>query len=306
MPRWIGLLGSWALLVLSLAIGGLAIAGAWINFHDARRLRQLAIVDNLIAEHNAARLASLRQSQSAEAARITALQSKVTSAGRQIAESADADQTILVSTAENKVYLKQGDRTIFEAVCSTGKGTTLIDNGRTMVFNTPIGRFRILSKEENPQWVPPDWHFVEEARKEGMRVVHLGYGDTIDADTGRPVGSSGGGVWSWVGSGGARVLKVKQNNVVLVENGRETPLPPGEVITAGNAIIVPPVGVPQRKFDKVLGTHRLNLGDGYALHGTQQVTQLGRSVSHGCVRLANEDIARLYAMSNVGDEVIIY
>ena len=34
--------------------------------------------------------------------------------------------------------------------------------------------------------------------------------------------------------------------------------------------------------------------------------KLGRSVSHGCVRLANEDIARLYSMTKVGDEVIIY
>jgi lipoprotein-anchoring transpeptidase ErfK/SrfK len=29
-------------------------------------------------------------------------------------------------------------------------------------------------------------------------------------------------------------------------------------------------------------------------------------VSHGCVRLANEDIATLYTMANVGDEVVIY
>jgi lipoprotein-anchoring transpeptidase ErfK/SrfK len=36
------------------------------------------------------------------------------------------------------------------------------------------------------------------------------------------------------------------------------------------------------------------------------VSQLGRNVSHGCVRLANEDIATLYAMANVGDEVVIY
>jgi len=58
--------------------------------------------------------------------------------------------------------------------------------------------------------------------------------------------------------------------------------------------------------DKVLGAHRLNLGDGYALHGTQQVSQLGRSVSHGCVRLHNKDIERLYQIAKVGDEVIIY
>jgi lipoprotein-anchoring transpeptidase ErfK/SrfK len=71
-------------------------------------------------------------------------------------------------------------------------------------------------------------------------------------------------------------------------------------------VVIPPVGTRQRMFPDVLGTHRLNLGDGYALHGTQAVSQLGRNVSHGCVRLHNDDIARLYSMANVGDEVIIY
>ena len=49
-----------------------------------------------------------------------------------------------------------------------------------------------------------------------------------------------------------------------------------------------------------------NLGDGYALHGTQQTSQLGQSVSHGCVRLGDKDIEALYKMANVGDEVIMY
>ncbi|HEX6177423.1 MAG TPA: L,D-transpeptidase [Thermoanaerobaculia bacterium] len=78
------------------------------------------------------------------------------------------------------------------------------------------------------------------------------------------------------------------------------------MIVRGGAIIIPPIGTRARQFPDVLGTHRLNLGDGYALHGTQQVRQLGRSVSHGCVRLRNDDIARLFDMAKVGDEVIIY
>ena len=55
-----------------------------------------------------------------------------------------------------------------------------------------------------------------------------------------------------------------------------------------------------------LGTHRLNLGNGYALHGTNQPASVGRAVSHGCVRLRNEDIAKLYAMVPVGTPVYIY
>jgi lipoprotein-anchoring transpeptidase ErfK/SrfK len=71
-------------------------------------------------------------------------------------------------------------------------------------------------------------------------------------------------------------------------------------------VVIPPVGTTARQFPEVLGTHRLNLGDGYALHGTKAVAQLGTSVSHGCVRLHNDDISRLYSMASVGDEVIIY
>ncbi|MCU1230593.1 MAG: hypothetical protein JWO97_3477, partial [Acidobacteria bacterium] len=198
-------------------------------------------------------------------------------------------------------------QTIFEAICSTGKGTTLAVDGRTMVFDTPIGKFHIKSKEENPQWVPPDWHYVEEARKNGMRVVRLGPGSSINADTGDPAAKRDEGVWGWFGGGdSSRTLKMRGNTIVEVSGGVERELPPGKMIVAGNTIVIPPVGTPQRSFDKVLGHYRLNLGDGYALHGTQDAANLGRSVSHGCVRLGDADIERLFQMANVGDEVIIY
>jgi hypothetical protein len=147
-----------------------------------------------------------------------------------------------------------------------------------MVFRTPIGRFRVISKEESPLWVPPDWHYIEEARKNGLGVVRLDHGDCI-AD----VCASGRTVYM----GGMPVTE-------------------GQLLVRGGAVIIPPVGTRARQFPDVLGTHRLNLGDGYALHGTYQVRQLGRSVSHGCVRLSNESIAQLYEMASVGDEVIIY
>jgi lipoprotein-anchoring transpeptidase ErfK/SrfK len=306
MPRWIGLLGSWAIFVLALGFATFALAGEWINVQDQRRLLRMRTVDELFAERHANRINALRRVHSTESARVSQLQARVDTAQKQIEEREDSERKILVSTAENMVYLREGGQTTFQATCSTGKGKTIIDKGRTMAFDTPIGKFRILSKEENPVWVPPDWHFLEEASKRGMRVVQMRYGDTIDARTGIHVSSrAGGGVWSWFGSGD-RVLKIANNNVVLIENGVQSPLPAGELITAGDAVVIPPVGVSQRKFERVLGSHRLNLGDGYALHGTQQVAQLGRSVSHGCVRLKNEDIARLYEVTDVGDEVIIY
>jgi lipoprotein-anchoring transpeptidase ErfK/SrfK len=78
-----------------------------------------------------------------------------------------------------------------------------------------------------------------------------------------------------------------------------------EIVVDGN-LVVPPSDTRQRRYQGVLGTHRLNMGNGYAMHGTNQPQSIGQSVSHGCVRLRNEDIATLYAMVPVGTPVYIY
>jgi len=308
MRRWIGFIGSWAVLVLALGLAGIAIAGEVINHRDVRRLDRVALIDDMLAQRTGNKAEQLQQSAAARTSQINAIQSKLQTVRQQTEDVPDTGESILVSTEENKLYVRKDGQTIFEAVCSTGKGTTLAVDGKTVVFDTPIGKFRIQSKEENPQWVPPDWHYVEEARKEGMSVVHLNPGDRIDADTGQPAASHGSGLFSSLfgGGGSRRVLEVKNNTVVEVDDGVEHELPPGTMITAGHSVVVPPVTSPQRHFDKVLGKFRLELGGGYGIHGTDEPDKLGQSVSHGCVRLGDDDIAKLYAMANVGDTVIIY
>lgn len=278
MKRWIGLLGSWALLVLALGVLGYAVAAEAITMADARKLRRYQAIDNAIEGEVKRQVAGLQKQMSQRSTQMANLQSEVASTEKQIDDLHDSELVITVSTEENKVYARRNGQLVFEAVCSTGKNTTLRAGGRTMIFRTPIGRFRVQSKEENPMWVPPDWHFIEQARENGLEVVHLARGQQLGD------------------------LSVSGNQVT--SNGY--PLPQGELIVRGGAIVIPPIGTAQRQFPDVLGTHRLNLGDGYALHGTQAVSQLGRSVSHGCVRLRNEDIAQLYVMANVGDEVVIY
>ena len=81
-----------------------------------------------------------------------------------------------------------------------GASSTLAIDGHTWVFDTPIGKLHVVAKEENPEWVPPDWHFIEEARQNAMRVVYLNPGQSIDARTGDPV-SRNEGIWSWFGGG---------------------------------------------------------------------------------------------------------
>lgn len=305
MRRWVGFLGSWALLVLALGLAAIAVAGEAINVRDLRRLDRLSVIDQMIAERTGSKAEELRGAAAARATQVSNLQSKIQSVAQQSTDVPDTGQTIVVSTAENKLWLKRGGQTLFEAVCSTGKGTTLAVDGKTVIFDTPIGKLRVVSKEENPQWVPPDWHFIEEAHKNGMRVVHLNRGDTLDARTGQPARSDN-GFWSWFRSGSGEVLKVKGDTVVVSDGTNERELPPGTTITAGDAIVIPPVDTKQRHYDKVLGKYRLELGDGYGIHGTDEPEKLGQSVSHGCVRLGDDDIAKLYQMASVGDTVIIY
>ena len=278
MPRWVGLLGSWALLVLALGILGYAVAAEALTVSDSRKLHRIETIDRMVENQRREQIARLQETMSRRSTQVESLQSEVESTQKVIEDLHDSNFVITVSTAENKVYAHRSGQLVFEAVCSTGSGSRLRAGDRTMVFRTPIGRFRIQSKEENPMWVPPDWHYIEEAQKNGLEVVRLERGKRI-AD-----------------------LYVSGNNVV----SGGYPLPEGQLIYRGGALVIPPIGTRQRQFPDVLGTHRLNLGDGYALHGTQQVRQLGRSVSHGCVRLHNDDIARLFSMASVGDEVIIY
>lgn len=278
MPRWVGLLGSWALLVLAIGIVGYAVAAEAITMTDSKKLQRVKVIDSLIAEQKQQQIANLQKSISQASSTVTNLQSELATTEQQIQERHDTNFVITVSTEENKIYARDNGKLVFEAVCSTGKGTTLTIGGRTMIFNTPVGRFHVVSKEDNPTWVPPDWHYVEQARKEGLEVERLQPGQCIS-----DVCAHGHEVYA----GGSTVDE-------------------GAMIVRGGALIIPPVGTRAREFSKVLGKYRLNLGDGYAIHGTQETSKLGQSVSHGCVRVGDDDLERLYSMAHVGDEVIIY
>ena len=207
-------------------------------------------------------------------------------------ESPGANQPyIVVSIEDHRLWYKQGDSVLFTTQVATGSGKILEkEGGSHWKFETPRGRLLVQSKEEDPAWVPPDWHFVEQARKRGLGLVRLNRGEEIPSGAG----------WA---------IAVAGSNVVRrYPDGRETPIETGEdrEIVVGGNIIIPPFGTNQRKYKGVLGTHRLNLGDGYALHGTNKPETIGRAVSHGCVRLRNEDIAHLHSVVGVGTPVYIY
>jgi hypothetical protein len=200
---------------------------------------------------------------------------------------------IVVSIEDHRLWYKLRDSVLFTAPVATGSGKELEGSGGEShwKFETPRGRLVVHAKEQDPSWIPPDWHFVEQARKRGLGIVRLNRGQTIPANDGSEITVNGTDV------------------VRRYADGREEPVGPaveGREIVAGGNIIIPPFGTNQRKYKGVLGTHRLEMGDGYGIHGTNDPSSIGRSVSHGCVRLRNEDIATLYDMVDVGTPVYIY
>jgi len=56
----------------------------------------------------------------------------------------------------------------------------------------------------------------------------------------------------------------------------------------------------------VLGDYALYLGDGYMIHGTLYQRFLGMAVTHGCIRLNDENLELVYKSLQIGSKVFIY
>lgn len=69
---------------------------------------------------------------------------------------------------------------------------------------------------------------------------------------------------------------------------------------------VPPADHHSRFEYGVLGDYALNLGRGYLIHGTLYKRFLGLAVTHGCVRMNDEDLETVYQILPVGAKVFIY
>lgn len=143
---------------------------------------------------------------------------------------------IVIDTAENKLYLKDGQGVVRTAVVSCGSGVVLEEPGgknRSWMFDTPRGEFAVNSKITNPYWVKPDWAFIEEGEPVPKRLD-----DRIEAGT--------------------------------------------------------------------LGDYALGFGDGYFIHGTLYTRLLGRNVTHGCVRVGDEDLKAVFKAVPLGAKIFIY
>lgn len=272
---WMG----WTVAILALA----ALAYAGFEGQRAWAVQQRRDAALALGAREAAALATMRRA-------VTSITDSLR-ATRRRGMPASTQPFIVVSLSDNRVWVRDANMELFTTRVATGSGRTLIGAGRnqTYKFDTPRGRYSVLSKETAPAWVPPDWHFVEQAGKRGLGILRMQRGQVI------PVSD---GVITTRGSDVIKRYHDGSTQALTASDGKE--------LTVGGRIIIPPGGTNARRYKEVLGTHRLNLGDGYALHGTNAPTTIGRSVSHGCVRLRNEDIETLYRMIPVGTSVYIY
>jgi len=72
---------------------------------------------------------------------------------------------IVIDQTQNRLYLKKDEETLLDATCSAGSGMVLresVGKKREWVFDTPRGRFEVLSMARDPVWAKPDWAFVED------------------------------------------------------------------------------------------------------------------------------------------------
>lgn len=61
----------------------------------------------------------------------------------------------------------------------------------------------------------------------------------------------------------------------------------------------------ERCYRGAIGTHALNIGKSYAIHGTSNPASLGSRASRGCVRADNRQMEKIFALMDVGDKVYI-
>jgi hypothetical protein len=212
--------------------------------------------------------------------------------GRNILANADrhAGLKILVSTEDRWLWLVSGRDTLLSTQVAIGMRSGFTFEGRKFFFETPRSERRVLGKEPNPVWTVPEWHYMRRALENELELVRL------TKDT------------KYLLDDGSFILTIGENVGRLNEFGNFWPFPAGMEIMFDGKVFVPPFGTVQRRVPDALGPYKLDTGDGYLLHGTHMFNEesIGEAVSHGCVRLTNEDLEKLYRLTPVGTPVFIF
>ncbi len=207
--------------------------------------------------------------------------------GARLAAESAREFRVVVSMFDRELYVLDGADTLLVAPVAVAVDTSLSFNGKTWRFETPRGKRKVLSKEASPVWTPPEWHYAEVAARQGLKLGHLQRNRAVALSDGRK-------------------LVVRDNRVGTLDGATFTALPTDEEIIFEGTVYVPPSGTLNRRIEGELGKYKLNMGEGFLLHGTPHTASIGTAATHGCVRLLDEDIEWLFDQVPVGTPVYIY
>ena len=153
----------------------------------------------------------------------------------------------------------------------------------TLAKLEPKGNYIVIDQTQNRIYLMNDGKVVHQA------VCSAGSGIVLkDSTRGR----------KWVFDTPRGVFKVRNRiedpvwrkpDWAFVEEGKPIPRNPADRIETGT-----------------LGEYALYLEDGYMIHGTLYERLLGRSVSHGCVRVGRDDLRVFWKGTQIGTPVYIF
>jgi L,D-transpeptidase YbiS len=141
-----------------------AVKGILIGAAVLVGLVGLAEVAGLILMKRAAGVAEPGPEAALSEKDIARLPARLKDAEKKLAALAPRGAFVVIDSGLNKLSLRKGGEILREAVVSCGSGDVLEDpNGkRRWVFDTPRGEFAVNSKLVDPDWIKPDWAFIEE------------------------------------------------------------------------------------------------------------------------------------------------
>ncbi len=183
---------------------------------------------------------------------------------------------VVVNIFDKQLYVIDGNDTLRRAPVATAMNATLEYGKQVWHFETPRGVRTVLRKDREPVWNPPEWHFAEVALEHGLKLRQLERGRVVKLEDGTKLLTQG-------------------DEVGIIRPGETefTPMVLDEHVVFDNTLFIPPAGTKHRQIQGELGHFRLDLGDGYMLHGTPYQKSIGAAVTHGCVRMHDEDIGEV-------------
>ncbi|MFN0150385.1 MAG: L,D-transpeptidase [bacterium] len=149
-------------------------------------------------------------------------------------------------------------------------------------------------------YIPKDPYIVVDTNK---NMVYFKHGDEVIHEALCSTGcdsilrAEDGRVWNFATPKGLFKIKNKIKNPTWVK--------PDWAFIEEN-LPVPKRDHPDRFDTTAMGSFALDFGDGYYIHGTLYRRLLGENITHGCVRVADEDLEPIFTKTKIGTLVYVF